>query len=76
MLLKTVRLHRYEVRFLLSLVKKPSIWQEGIKLQLKKGTKADLDGLIEQLRGQAKDNPAGMREILGSEVYDKLIERC
>jgi hypothetical protein len=73
MLLKTVRLHRYQVRFLLSLVKKPSIWQEGIQLHLKKGAKADFDGLIEQLRGQAKDNPEGMREILGSEVYDKLI---
>ena len=75
MLLRTVSMHKGEMRNLLRKVQKPSFWRDGIRLQLRKGSKADFDSLVEQLRDQAKDCPSGMREILGDEVYDKIIRK-
>lgn len=71
MLLKTVPLHKYEVRFLLSCVNKLSLVGYAIHSALKRN--ADLDQVILDLRSQAKDNPQAMREILGPTVYEKLI---
>jgi hypothetical protein len=73
MLLKSVPLHKYEVRFLLSCVTNRGPWGDAIRMTLKKGPKADLDELIGQLRTQAADLPEMMRGILGNEVYEKLI---
>ena len=74
MLLKTVRLHKYEVRFLLSCVNRLSIWGLAIHMFLKKNPSAEeYDELILELRSQAKDNERIMLEMLGRAVYNKLI---
>jgi hypothetical protein len=76
MLLKTVPLHKYEVRFYLSCVNRLSSWGLAIHELLKKNPSADeFDELIRELRSQAKDNDRSMREILGLTVYEKLIEK-
>jgi hypothetical protein len=73
MLLKTVRLHRYQVRFYLSQVTNRGPWGDAIRMTRKKGPRADLDNLVKELRSEAALCPAGMRKILGDEVYEKLI---
>jgi hypothetical protein len=74
MLLKTVRMHKYEARFYLSCVNRLSVWGQAIHEFLKRNPSADeFDELIGELRSQAKDNDRMMREILGPTVYGKLI---
>lgn len=73
MLLKTVRLHKYQVRFYLSLVKSKGPWKDAIEMTLKNGSDEDLEELIRQLRSEGSLAPKEMEEILGSEAYQKLI---
>jgi hypothetical protein len=71
MLLKSVRLHKYQVRHLLSDAKKNTFLGLCIHHQLDAG--ADLDNLVEQVREAAGDNPASVRRVIGDQAYDELI---
>lgn len=51
-----------------------SLWGFAIHLALRNPKKEKIEKLVHDLRSQARDNPAGMRNILGGVIYDKIIK--
>lgn len=75
MLLKIVPMTLQDKCDLLKNVNPLSLLGMAIHKALQNPTEEKMDGLIQELQSQAKDNPLMMREILGFAIFNKIISQ-